>query len=135
MLEECINIFMYLQRAKRKQRAGEFPGRAQHLWQGLAVKPSLLTRQCFSSLAVFHFNTCRGSAPRHSPLTKSVCTSAKLTSLGLKAYQVIKEINKEINKQEARLVLLAAPLPKTLPVGNAISLQRSAGPSDLGLPS
>lgn len=36
--------------------------------------------------------------------------------------------------KEARLVLLAAPLPSTLPVGNAIPLQRSGAPLIYGCP-
>lgn len=57
-------------------------------------------------------------------------TSAKLTSLGLKAYQDIKEMS----RKEARLVLSAAPLPSTLPVGNAIPLQGSGAPLIYGCP-
>lgn len=54
---------------------------------------------------LFYCNTCRGSTPSYPCWQKSVYTWAKLTSLGLKAYQEIKEIN----KLEASLVVSAPP--------------------------
>lgn len=91
MLEECINIFIYLQHPKRKQRAGEFPGRALHFFGCLAVKPSLLTRQRFFPGSFFTFIPAEAQPPA-KPADKNLCVHWQ--NLGLRAYQDIKEINK-----------------------------------------
>lgn len=84
MLEECINIFIYLQLAKRKQRGGEFPGRAQHFFGCIAVKPSLLTRQCFFPGCFFPLIFAEAQPPP-SPLTKICGYIGKINEFGLES--------------------------------------------------
>lgn len=122
MLKECINIFIYLQHTKRKQRAVEFPGRAQHFFGCNAVKSSPLTMRHFFPGCRSCFNTCRPSDPSHHHWQKCIYTvgeinQGKLTILDLKAHQGFKEIN----KYEASLVFSAVPpFPNTLIVSNVI---------------